>query len=199
MKILLVTPLFPPDTAPLAVYTKTLATQLSITNDVTVLQYGCLPESVENVKFISLDKRAPTILRLLKCTYALMKIRTHFDIIYVQNGPSVEIPLFLLHLLTNTPYIIRLGDQQALNRSCAHKLHRTIFKKVLEDADAVIMPPTFSSECIQVTHGTIIDDPHEKPEILPYDPYPTRALSSYDDSWKAHIDALLVLFEHART
>lgn len=199
MKILVLTPLFPPDTAPLAEYVKTLAKELAPTNDLTILHYGTLPEAVPGVKFISIEKRSFAPLRIIRFTRTLMKIRTHFDVIYAQNGPSVEIALLFLSFFTRQRYFLRIGDEAALSSSNASRFRRICLQYVVEKADTVIVSEHIASDLFDAIDPTYIDNPETKPEILSYEPYPTHAMETYTRSWQQHIEALLVLFEHAET
>jgi hypothetical protein len=71
MRILLASPLYPPDIAEPAPYVKELALRLSASHSVTVLTYGKHPETIERVRMHSVDKSTPRLVRLKAYTRAL--------------------------------------------------------------------------------------------------------------------------------
>ena len=68
MKILIVTPLYPPDIAGHSAYVKELALRLREAHTVTILAYNHIPEKIEGVNIITIQKHLPTLVRLFLCT-----------------------------------------------------------------------------------------------------------------------------------
>lgn len=181
MKILITTPLYPPDIAPPAPYIKELAGRLAKEHTVTILTYGHLPEKIQGVSFVCIDKRRPLALRLLRFSTTLFKKAARADIIFSENGASVELPVGLAALLTRTPLVLHFGDSAALNKAKKSRLLRTIHRFALRQATA-----------------TVGKSPEPKPEILPFDPIPQEKLTSYENSWKVHMDKLNDIFKKCR-
>lgn len=162
MKVVIATPLYPPDIADPAPYVKELARRLSGKHEVTVVTYGHIPETVEGVRMITVDKRNPTMVRLFEFTKALRRAARDADVVYVQSGISAELPaLFVAHRkvfrATDTP--------QGLLRSLIRALSLRTAKSVQ-------------------------NSPPPKPEILPLEPYPGEELKKYEVAWQNHIAAL---------
>lgn len=113
MKILILTPLFPPDTGDPSSYVKELARRLSSDHSVTVLLYGHLPEAVPGATLHAVDKRAPLPLRLIAFTVALLNELRGADRILVNNGPSTELPFLLVSPFIRAKTILLESDQLA--------------------------------------------------------------------------------------
>ena len=179
MKIVLATPLYPPDIGEAAAYSKEAARRLSEKHDVTVVAYGRLPENVPEVRVISVSKQRPVLVRLFEYTVALIREARDADVIYAQNGASVELPVVVASLFTRTPFILHIADAPAHGRSkksavlgfiqgLAHNRARTVFA----------------------------DMPLERPEILPFEPYPEGDVASYEASWREHLGTLERILRH---
>ncbi len=176
MKIAILSPLYPPDIAELASYTKELARRLESNHELTILTYGCLPEPIEGVRIVAIDKREPLFVRLPRYFFALWKIARSVDLIYAQNGASIELPLILVSLFSSTPYILRMGDGAALSRSEKRPTLHVIDKIAMKHAQSVVRT-----------------GPLPRPEILPFAKQPVD-LSAYERSWTEHLTLLKKLF-----
>lgn len=173
MKIVIATPLFPPDIEEPAPYVKTLAAKLTPTHSVTVVAYGHLHERVEGVRFVTIDKRAGRGLRVLQYVRGLWAATRAADILYVENGPSVELPALLVSVILRTPLIFHLGDARAHERA-----QKELFRGLVE---------RMVSARARVTRA---ESPLPRPEILPFEPYPAAALAAYTASWDKHLEQL---------
>lgn len=178
MKIVITTPLYPPDTAPLAVYTKELAKRLSKDNSVIVITYAHMPEKLDGVKIISVNKRQPLPLRLISFTYTLFKNSKDADIIYTENGASVELPVFVSSLLKRRPLILHIGDKPAFEHAEKSFLLRMIKNLICRRANEVVT-----------------DTPMERPEILPFVENDSSEEIKYEESWEKHTTQLREIFE----
>jgi len=113
MRIVIATPLYPPDIAEPAPYAKELARRLSEDHSVTVVLFGRLPEEVPRVSFVTVDKRVWLPIRLFRYLKALWSVTKDADILYALDGASVELTAGLLSLVRRVPIIINQGDQDA--------------------------------------------------------------------------------------
>jgi glycosyltransferase involved in cell wall biosynthesis len=180
MKITVATPLYPPDIGGAASYIKELARRLSEKHTVTVVTYGCLPEKVPGVAFISIDKRQMLPLRLLRYTSALLRTLRKTDLLYAENGPSVELPLYLAGHISKKPFVMHIGDmathKYAAKRVFRRMIERAAFRRAL---------------CV------VEENPLWRPEILPFESFPKQAFDAYEGSWEKHIAHLEEIFTHA--
>ncbi len=180
MKIVIATPLYPPEIAEPAPYIKELAKRLAELHEVTIVAYARLPEKVPGVSIVVIDKRRPLPLRLLSYMQALWQAAKHADVVYVENGASVELPAGLISFFRKRLLIVHIGDRTAHERARTHVLLRNIERFTLARAARVIreMPAT-------------------RPEILPFEPFPTEQFTAYEKSWEAHLRILQDAFNHA--
>jgi hypothetical protein len=179
MKLVLATPLYPPDIAAPAPYVKELARRLSQEHEVTIVTYGRLPEEVPGVRIIAVDKRQPLIIRLLSFTIALMRAVRGADVLYVENGASTELPAGIVARLSRARFILHIGDAAAHHHAHTSKLYGAIERFASERAARIVR-----------------ESPDLRPEILPLEPTPEQALIEYEQSWQEHLAMLATLFSH---
>ena len=180
MRIIIATPLYPPDIAEPAPYSKEAARRLAQKHDVTVVAYGRLPEKAPRVKAVLVSKQQPLLVRLLRYTFALMSEARCADIVYAQNGASVELPAGIAALFLRKPLIMHIADVAANERA-----KKTLF------------PGLIQQFAFRQAREVLADRPLSKPEILPFEPAPTDALAAYEASWIEHLATLEALLHHA--
>jgi hypothetical protein len=171
MRYLIATPLFPPDTAPAAAYSKELARRTCASGaEVTVLLYGHLPESVPRATLTPIDKRRSAPLRLIAFTWKLIANLRAADHCLAINGPSTELPLLFASYLTRTPLTLIVCDTPATAR-----WYRFLHQRLRARAARVITA-----------------DAHDylRPEIMPLEARPVAALAHYDTLWQHHCQDL---------
>lgn len=173
MRVLIVTPLYPPEVADAALYAKELARRFSKSHKVTVVTYAHLPEEACGVSVVTIDKRQPRLVRLRAFREALVLALKNADIVLAINGASVELPLLLTPIPKSVPLVFCTADAVAHAR--AGLIERLAFAR----ADTVVR-----------------ELPQRRPEILPLEPEPTEALAAYEASWATHLRALESLFSH---
>lgn len=173
MRVLIVTPLYPPEVADAALYTKELARRLSKSHKVTVVAYARLPEEVCGISIVTIDKRQPRLARLRAFREALVRAVKNADIVLAINGASVELPLLFTPLPKSVRLVFCIADAVAHAR--ASLIERLAFAR----ADTVVreLPP-------------------RRPEILPLEPEPTEALAAHEASWATHLRVLESLFSY---
>jgi glycosyltransferase involved in cell wall biosynthesis len=180
MKIVIASPFYPPDTEDMAVYTKELAKRLALKHDVTVVTYSRLPEKTNSVKIFSINKRLPLFFRLFAFIIVLFRTVRKADILYVENGASVELPAGIVTLILHQLSFLHIGDKRADSRAS----RETLFKLIRRFVKKRII-------------AEITDIPLSCPEILPFDVPPLREQSEYQASWDKHIKRLEEMFNHA--
>lgn len=179
MRILIASPLYPPDIAEPAPYTKELARRLSVHHSVTIVTYGNFPEQVPSVRIIYTSKRRPLPIRLFMYTFLLFKESLTTDVIYALNGASVELPVTIVSFITRKPLYAHLGDQSA------HANAKKSF--ILKHIEALFLAHA---------KETVAHHPLPRPEILPLEPFPTDAQKAFEDSWQEHVTILENTLRH---
>lgn len=180
MKIAIATALYPPDTAPTALYVKELAMRLKDRHEITVITYGHIPEEIEGVRIMVVQKRMMLPIRLARFTFALWNVLSDTDVLYVENGPSVELPVGLAMLFRSCPFVVHIGDKAAHTHASQKPLRRNLEKLGFRKAQTTIenMPP-------------------EKPEILPFTTTPQSMFDAYESAWNEHTKLLERTFKNA--
>jgi hypothetical protein len=176
MRILIATPLYPPDIAPSATYVKDLAQRFSEAfqgDSLVIATYTPLPEEVAGVSVLSLSKPLPLLLRLISYTQLLGKAARDADVILLENGSSTELPVVFLSYMRRLRYVMHISDIAAHTRTQTGGI-----KKFIERFAA-------SRAITKVDHL-----PLPRPEVLPFSPYPTEAFATYEASWKEHVSIL---------
>ena len=181
MKIILATPLYPPDIAEPAPYVKELAKCLKSLHGVTIVTYGGIPEKVEGVNIVSVSKKQPLPIRLLLYTFVLWKATRGAEIIYAQNGPSTELPVGVVSLITGKPVIFHIIDKTSHQRASKNRLLNSIENFVFKRAKKIIT-----------------ETPLPRPEILPFNARPEEEILKYEESWEKHINELNKIFENEK-
>lgn len=116
MRILIVTPLYPPDLGHLAIYGKELAAQLREQHTVTVATYGKLPEAISRVHIIQTAKDLPAAARLVSFTWHLWQAAAKTDLLYVCDGASVGLPAVIVSFLRRLPMVRFVQQDEAYER-----------------------------------------------------------------------------------
>lgn len=193
MRVLIVTPLFPPDIAEPAPYVKELASLLSLNQAVTILAFNHIPEQITGVQIIPIEKSDVLPIRLFRYLQALIRAAHDADMIYVQNGPSVELPVLLFSFFTRIPIYLRLGDEVSLTHAATHSLLGWLLRQTISRARGIIVhtrtsnASAFFMKNIPPERIHNMERPLSRPEILPFTPFPTEAMSAYETSWSTHI------------
>jgi len=181
MRIVIAAPFYPPDTEDMAVYAKELAENLAKRHDVSVVTYARLPEESSGVRIYSVNKRLPLIFRLARFTATLFCAVRKADILYAENGASVEVPSALVALTTRRPFIIHFDDKTAIARSS-----KNLFLK---------MAQRFAQKR---AISEVSDIPRRPPEILPFGLPPEKELVEYRASWENHMQKLTDIFNETK-
>lgn len=171
MNIILATPLYPPDTAPVALYVKELAARLKDKHKITIITYAHIPEEIEGVTIVEVKKRNFLPVRLLAFVVKLFQEVRDADFIYAENGPSVELPVVLVSMFTRIPFLLHMGDRPAHKR-----VKKNIVLRVVE------------SVALKYARKTIWNLPLSRPDILPFGPQPD--FTQYELSWSTHLHDL---------
>ncbi|MCA9358052.1 hypothetical protein KC902_02200 [Candidatus Kaiserbacteria bacterium] len=169
MKVLIITPLFPPDTGAPAPYSKLLAKRLA-KHDVIVLAHGTLPETVPHATIISIPKNSLKTILIAKTLRQLFLVKT--DLIVVNNGPAVELPMLIYSFFAKTPFILIESDPISLSHSQTG-LRALVHRNLRKRARGVLQLPTHESDYLPL-------------EILPFRKIDTACQAAQDAWWNEH-------------
>lgn len=117
MRLLIVTPLYPPDTGRLAVYLKQLAARWSEDSPVRILTYGEFPEALPNVQVTCVSKRLPLFMRVIAFTFRAWREAGQADVLYLADGASVGFPSILVAQLRGIPVLRHVMEDEFWERS----------------------------------------------------------------------------------
>lgn len=129
MKVLLATPIFPPEIGGPATYTKELSHKLHARHDITILAYTDNPEPLPHVRIHAISKRNPLPIRLWDYFRAAFQEAGDADVIYVQNAMAAGLPIALACMLRRKPFILKFVGDESWERA----QHYRKTKKRLEE------------------------------------------------------------------
>lgn len=117
MRLILATPLIPPEIGGPATYIKELCERLGEEFDITVVAYASTAEPLPHVTLRTISKNRPLPLRLIKYFVVLLKEARHADLIYVQNAAASGLPAVLVGKLLRKPVVIKFVGDEAWERA----------------------------------------------------------------------------------
>ena len=129
MKILLATPIYPPEIGGPATYIKELCERLHDKHEITVIAYASAQAPFEGTKLIAIDKQQPLYKRLPAYLFKLIKIAKDFDVVYVQNAMAAGFPVAIACSLLRVPFVLKFVGDEAWERAT----QRRLTSKKLED------------------------------------------------------------------
>lgn len=176
MKIALATPLYPPDVEEPAPFVKEFARRLSESHSVTVLAYGAIPEEVPGVETRIVKKHLPVPLRLITFTFAIARLLRENDVVVIENGPSVEVPALVALSFSRAKTVLHLGDDRANIRAVRSRGLLFVQKR------------------LRIRCTTIDMIPLPKPEILPFEAFPSEEMTAYERSWETFMHSFESLY-----
>ncbi|MEK7126065.1 MAG: glycosyltransferase, partial [Patescibacteria group bacterium] len=117
MKIILATPVYPPEFGGPATYTKGLAIKLRDEHEVIIVAYASTSEPIPGTTLFVASKRRPLPLRLLKFTFDLFRASRGADVIYVQNAMAAGLPAVLVGMVRRIPVVLKFVGDEAWERA----------------------------------------------------------------------------------
>ncbi|MCX6786441.1 MAG: glycosyltransferase family 4 protein [Candidatus Kaiserbacteria bacterium] len=129
VKIILATPVFPPEIGGPATYTKELAKRLRDEHEVVIVAYASTSERIDGTTLFTISKRRTLPIRLIKYFLTLFKASRGADVIYVQNAMAAGFPAVLVGMIRHIPVVLKFVGDEAWER--ASQEQRT--KKRLEE------------------------------------------------------------------
>ncbi|MEK7154353.1 MAG: glycosyltransferase family 4 protein [Patescibacteria group bacterium] len=163
MKILIATPIFPPEIGGPATYTKEIAERLKGQHQITVIAFAENPVTIKDVDLVTVNKGLPLPLRQVLFFKKIITLGKKADLIYVQNAMAAGVPSVMAAKLLHKPVILKFVGDGAWEKAFGKgetkkflddflknpdagfksKLRIWIQKKVLSNADRVIVPSEY--------------------------------------------------------
>lgn len=135
MKIVIATPLYPPEIGTPAAYVKKLGQHLSSKHEVTIVAYARTVEHAEGVNVITVNKQRPLFVRLFAYTAALLRETSGADIIYVQRAMASGLPALIVGRFRNIPVVLNFIDDEAWERATRLGLTTKPLREFLASTD----------------------------------------------------------------
>jgi len=173
MKIVLATPVYPPEIGGPATYTKELAVRLRDKHEIVIVAYASTSEIIPGTTLFIVSKRRPIPLRLLKFTIDLFRASQGADVIYVQNAMAAGLPAAIVSMIRGIPLVLKFVGDEAWERASQERKTKkrleeflaspeggwqTSFRMmiqgfVLRHADIVTTPSVYLRDAIVRTYG----------------------------------------------
>ncbi len=195
MKIVIATPIYPPEIGGPATYTKELCERLHDQHEITVVAYTDVREAFTKTTLVAVSKQRPLPIRLIKYFLAVYKASKDADLIYVQNAMAAGLPVALVSMLRNKPFVLKFVGDEAWERATQNKLTEKKLEDflsspeggfkiklmmmiqgfVLRRAGVVTTPSAYLLEELKKTYGVkneravVNYNAAEETEVLPFD------------------------------
>jgi len=136
VKIIIATPLFPPEIESIAIYAKELAMRLKAKHQLRVLAYAGNWEEISDLKIYSINKRQPIFFRLINYFIKLSHLAKQADIIYAQNALASGLPAILVKIFFRKVVVINFFEDEALKRARHFSLTEKSWEQFLQKPEA---------------------------------------------------------------
>jgi glycosyltransferase involved in cell wall biosynthesis len=195
MKIIVATPIYPPEIGGPATYTKELCERIYTDHVITIVAYTDSREVFPGTTLISVSKQDPLPIRLIKYSVALWKASKGADVIYVQNAMAAGLPTALVSMFRKIPFVLKFVGDEAWERTTQNhatekrleeflinpdgglkiKMMMAVQGFVLRRAAVVTTPSVYLGEEIRKAYGVkpqnavVNYNAAEESEILPFE------------------------------
>lgn len=132
MKIVLATPLYPPEIGGPATYIQELAERLRDEHEVTIVAYASTSVNIPGTTLVTVSKRQPLAVRLAKFTAKLLLAARGKDVIYAQNAVAAGLPAVIVGFLLRKPVVIKFVGDEAWERATQLRLTHKQLEDFLE-------------------------------------------------------------------
>jgi glycosyltransferase involved in cell wall biosynthesis len=136
MKIIIATPLYPPEIEELSLYSQDLSKQLKNEYQLSVLAYANQVELDSDIDIVVVNKNQPLFIRLFKYTWQLFKMSKQVDLIYVQNAVAAGLPAIIVKYLRRIPVVVNFAEDESWKRSINLRLSERSIEEFLADRDS---------------------------------------------------------------
>lgn len=132
MKLVLATPVYPPEIGGPATYVKELAERLKHEHQICIVAYASTSEKVPGTTLITVSKRRPLPVRLVVYLFKLFAATKGADVLYVQNGVASGLPAVLVGLSRGVPVVIKFVGDEAWERATHLRQTSQMLEEFLE-------------------------------------------------------------------
>jgi glycosyltransferase involved in cell wall biosynthesis len=173
MRIILATPIYPPEIGGPATYAKELSRRLAKAEHITIVAFGTEAEAVEGVKIVMVRKDQSLLSRLVEYFFVLLREARVADTIYVQNAVASGLPAVLVGMLLRKPVVLKFVGDEAWERASQKgktqknleaflaapeggfsiSVFLSIQKFVLNHVSAVVPPSEFLGNILNAHYG----------------------------------------------
>jgi len=136
MKIVLATPIYPPEIGGPATYTVELANKLKDKHELTIITYTNTHKPVPGTRLVSINKNLSLPARLTRYFLELWKLAPSNDLIYVQNAMASGFPVALVSMLRNIPYALKFVGDEAWERATQERLTEKSWREFLDNPES---------------------------------------------------------------
>lgn len=136
MKIVLATPIYPPEIGGPATYTKELVERLHQEHEITVVALTNNLNELPGSKLLAVNKQHKLPLRLWNFFKTVREAARDADVLYVQNAMAAGLPTVIAGKISKKPVIIKFVGDEAWERATQHKKTTKRLQEFLADPDA---------------------------------------------------------------
>lgn len=206
MKIILATPIYPPEAGGPATYVKELSERLRRDHAITVVALTRNGEAFPGTTFIPVGKNRPLPLRLLSFTLKLFRAAKHADLIYVQNAMAAGLPAIIAGFLRRKPVIVKFVGDEAWERATQRKLTEKRIEEFLRAPEGSLsIHLMMMIQGFVLRHAQCVTTPsaYLREEIIrAYKVKPNRAVVNYnaaEETETAHFEVTKAPFQICAT
>lgn len=138
MKIIIATPIYPPEIGGPATYTKELCARLVGAHDITVITYTNSADPFPKTRLIPVGKGRPLPVRLGVFFVKLFRASKNTEVIYVQNAMAAGLPVALVSMLRGIPFILKFVGDEAWERATQRRLTQKRLEEFMASPDGGI-------------------------------------------------------------
>lgn len=135
MRIVLATPVYPPEIGGPATYTKELALRLRDEHEIIIVAYASTSEIIPGTTLFIASKRRPLPLRILKFTFDLFRASRGADVIYVQNAVAAGLPSVIVGMIRSIPVVLKFVGDEAWERASQERRTKKRLEEFLASPD----------------------------------------------------------------
>jgi glycosyltransferase involved in cell wall biosynthesis len=195
MKIIVATPIYPPEIGGPATYTKELCDRIHNKYEIIVVAYTDSRNAFPGTRLVPVSKNISLPFRLIAYTKTIWGASKNADLIYVQNAMAAGLPVAIVSIFRKIPFIVKFVGDEAWERASQYRLTEKrldeflekpeggmkirammwIQKFVLKKASIVTTPSVYLSEAIKKAYGVnenklkVNYNAAEEPESFPFE------------------------------
>jgi glycosyltransferase involved in cell wall biosynthesis len=183
MRILIATPMFPPESGDPAPYVQGLAERLSEAHTVTVVAYASTSIPLSRARLITVDKARSLPSRMLRFFLKVFIRSMSADVVVCHGALASGVPAALACMLTRKPLIVRFINDESWHgyyepgslpsRPASAQLRAFLQKIVLRSARTVLVSSAAMANHVKGAYGVaaaVVPDPLEPDERIPFTP-----------------------------